>query len=139
VPIVPANAEVLWQTGGTDVSGLGIRVRPKVPAAEMAQAIRDADVVVAHAGTGIALMALENGRCPVLVPRRRLHGEHVDDHQLTIALELCLRDLSVSRDADKLKVADLSLAASRAVTRLADPPRLSLGVRLPQVSRPRVG
>lgn len=139
VPILPADAEVLWQTGGTGVSGLGIEARPRVPAAEMAQAIRDADVVVAHAGTGIALMALENGRCPVLVPRRALHGEHVDDHQLTIALELSLRDLAVSRDADKLKASDLSLAVSRSVTKLADPPGLSLGVRVPQVPRPRVG
>jgi len=136
VPIVPADAEVLWQTGSTDVSGLCIEGRAKVPAQEMVRAIRDADVVVAHAGTGIALMALENGKLPVLVPRRGLHGEHVDDHQLTIALELSLRDLAVSRDADSLKFRDLELAASRSVSKVVDPPPLSI---VPAIPRPRMG
>ncbi|WP_210438713.1 glycosyltransferase [Nocardioides xinjiangensis] len=131
VPLVPAGTEVLWQTGATDVSGLGIDARPSVPSAEMAAAIAEADVVVAHAGTGIALMALENGTFPVLVPRRARHGEHVDDHQLTIALELSLRDLCVSRDADSLKLSDLEHAAARRVVKSATASVLDL------VPRPR--
>jgi UDP-N-acetylglucosamine--N-acetylmuramyl-(pentapeptide) pyrophosphoryl-undecaprenol N-acetylglucosamine transferase len=82
-------------------------------------------------------MALENGKLPVLVPRRGLHGEHVDDHQLTIALELSLRDLAISRDADSLKFGDLELAASRSVTKIADPPQLKIAA--PVIPRPRVG
>lgn len=133
VPLVPAGARVLWQTGGTSTTGLGIEARPRVPSEEMRTAIRDADVVVAHAGTGIALMALENGRCPILVPRRARHGEHVDDHQMTIALDLALRDLCISRDADSLKARDLVAAASRTVTKLSDPPPLRIsGVRIPR-------
>lgn len=131
--VIPADARVLWQTGGTDTSGLGIQARPRVPAEEMTTAIRSADVVVAHAGTGIALMALENGKLPVLVPRRALHGEHVDDHQLTIALELCLRDLCVSRDPGSLKLADLEHAAGRSVSKVVDPPPVRFG----PVPRPR--
>jgi UDP-N-acetylglucosamine transferase subunit ALG13 len=133
VPLVPDGAQVLWQTGCTDTGGLGIEGRAKVPSAEMSAAIAAADVVVAHAGTGIALMALENGRLPVLVPRRALHGEHVDDHQLTIALELCLRDLCISRDADSLKLADLTHAAAHRVVKVPSPAPLSL------VPRPRRG
>jgi UDP-N-acetylglucosamine transferase subunit ALG13 len=137
VPLVPAEAEVLWQTGCTDTTGLGIDGRERVPSEEMAAAVRASDVVVAHAGTGIALMALENGKCPILVPRRSMHGEHVDDHQLTIALELALRDLCISRDADSLKERDLVAAASRTVTKVTDPPQLRItSVPLP---RPRAG
>lgn len=133
VPLVPEGAEVLWQTGCTDTSGLGIDGRERVPAREMAEAIAAADVVVAHAGTGIALMALEQGKCPVLVPRRGLHGEHVDDHQLTIAMELALRDLGISRDADSLKLRDLEAAAGVCVTKVTDPPPL----RISSVPTPR--
>ena len=133
VPLVPAGTEVLWQTGCTDVDGLGIDGRASVPAHEMSSAIAAADVVVAHAGTGIALMALENGKFPVLVPRREMHGEHVDDHQLTIALELSLRDLCVSRDAASLKLSDLEHAASRRVSKTAAQTSLDL------VPRPRRG
>ena len=132
-PLVPAGTEVLWQTGSTNVEGLDIDARASVTSAEMATAIGEADVVVAHAGTGIALMALENGKFPVLVPRRAMHGEHVDDHQLTIALELSLRDLAVSRDADSLKLADLQYAAARCVSKASAPAALNL------VPRPRRG
>ena len=52
VDIVPSDVEVLWQTGSTNVSGLGIESRASVPEAELASAIRDADAVVAHAGRG---------------------------------------------------------------------------------------
>jgi UDP-N-acetylglucosamine--N-acetylmuramyl-(pentapeptide) pyrophosphoryl-undecaprenol N-acetylglucosamine transferase len=133
VPLVPPGTEVLWQTGCTDTTGLGIDGRARVPAEEMRTAIRDADVVVAHAGTGIALMALENGKFPILVPRRAKHGEHVDDHQLTIALDLALRDLCISRDADSLKQRDLVAAAGHRVSKVTDPPALRIsGVRIPR-------
>ncbi len=131
VRVIPAGAEVLWQTGSTDVSGLGIQGRDRVPSEDMASAIAECDVVVAHAGTGIALMALENGRYPVLVPRRALHGEHVDDHQLSIALELNLRDLCVSRDVDSLRLCDLELGAARTVVKAVSPAPFDL------VPRPR--
>ncbi len=68
--ILPPNAEVLWQTGDTDVSGLGIAGHHAIPERELIRAIDEADVLVAHAGVGTALAALEVGRCPVLVPRR---------------------------------------------------------------------
>lgn len=132
VSVLPDHCDVLWQTGCTDVSRLGIDGRERVPAAEMSMAMREADVVVAHAGTGIALAALEAGRYPVLVPRRARRGEHVDDHQLTIALELALRDLCVTRDADCLKLVDLEMAAGHVVSKVGDPPplRICRGLRL---------
>ncbi|RYB92578.1 glycosyl transferase family 28 [Nocardioides glacieisoli] len=137
-PLVPPDTEVLWQTGSTDVDGLGIDGRATVRSAEMASAIAEADVVVAHAGTGIALMALESGKFPILVPRRAMHGEHVDDHQLTIALDLGLRDLCVPRDADSLKTADLQHAAAHGVSKMPQPTVLDLVPR-PRAPRDRVG
>jgi UDP-N-acetylglucosamine transferase subunit ALG13 len=126
VRILPPNAQVLWQTGVTDVSGLGIEARPRVPAAELQAAIRGADVVVAHAGTGAALAALEAERCPVLVPRRATRQEHVDDPQLQIALDFALRDLAIVREVEHLKYEDLLVAAARRVVRKPDLPRLHI-------------
>lgn len=136
--ILPANADVLWQTGDTDVGGLGIVGHHAIPERELVQAIRDADVLVAHAGVGTALAALEVGVCPVLVPRRVAHGEHVDDHQTQIAGELAGRGLAVSVDADELTLDHLRAAAARSVTTLAeDPPfltRASESVTAPTVT-----
>jgi UDP-N-acetylglucosamine transferase subunit ALG13 len=77
--------------------------------------ISEADLVVAHAGVGSALEALSAGRCPVLVPRRKAFGEHVDDHQSDIAAELAGRGLCIAREADELSEADLLDAAARTV------------------------
>ena len=124
--ILPADAEVLWQTGDTDVSGLGIKGHHTLPEHELSEAIRDADVLVAHAGVGASLMALELGRCPVLVPRRLSHGEHVDDHQTQIAGELSRRGLAVTADADELTLDHLATAAATRVAALAVDPPFSL-------------
>ena len=65
---------VLWQTGSTDVSDLDIDGKEVVPAHELEQAMREADVVIAHAGTGTALTSLRMGKRPILVPRDSSHG-----------------------------------------------------------------
>ena len=82
--------------------------------------------MIAHAGTGSALAVLEAGKAPVLVPRERLHGEHVDDHQRQIGEELARRGLARCRSVAELSLDDLWLAASERVERVAPPP-LRLG------------
>jgi UDP-N-acetylglucosamine transferase subunit ALG13 len=127
--ILPPDADVLWQTGDTDVSGLGIVGHHAIPERELSQAIAEADVLVAHAGVGTALAALELGKLPILVPRRLSHGEHVDDHQTQIATELSGRGLALSVEADDLTLDHLlAAAATRVATLPTDPPFLTRGV-----------
>jgi len=131
--ILPEDTDVLWQTGDTDVSALGIFGHHAIPERELSQAIREADVLVAHAGVGTALQALEIGRCPVLVPRRHALGEHVDDHQMQIAGELSGRGLAFTAEADELSLDHLLAAAATKVATLpTDPPFLTTGSRLPR-------
>jgi UDP-N-acetylglucosamine--N-acetylmuramyl-(pentapeptide) pyrophosphoryl-undecaprenol N-acetylglucosamine transferase len=120
--LLPPEAEVLWQTGDTDTTDLGIDDHYAIPERDLIQAMCEADVVVAHAGVGTALAALEVGKCPVLVPRRLAQGEHVDDHQTQIARELGGRGLAISVEADALTYDDLLVAASRRVATLVDEP-----------------
>lgn len=74
--------------------------------------MREADVVVTHAGVGSALAAMRAGRRAIYVPRRRRHGEHVDDHQVEMARELNRRGLVLAREADAITAEDLIEAAS---------------------------
>lgn len=110
VRVVPRSAEVLWQVGSTRIPRMPAGARRQVPFAEMQQAMREADVVVTHAGVGSALTALRAGQRAVYVPRRRRYGEHVDDHQVEMARELDRRQLVLAREADQVTEADLSLA-----------------------------
>ena len=50
--------------------------------------LREARVVVLHAGSSSFLQARGLGRRPIVVPRRPDHGEHVDDHQVRFARSL---------------------------------------------------
>ena len=120
--LLPPHAEVLWQTGDTDARGLGIEGHHALPERDLIEAMREADVVVAHAGVGTALAALEAGKCPVLVPRRLAQGEHVDDHQTQIAHDLDRRGLAVSVEADALTHDHLIAAAGRTVATVAKEP-----------------
>ena len=102
VKILPRDADVLWQTGYTDVDGLGIEGRESVPGYELRSAMASADVVISHAGTGSAITSFEMGKKPLILPRESRFGEHVDDHQMLTANELKRRGLAVA-----VPVADL--------------------------------
>ncbi|MBN2248005.1 MAG: hypothetical protein JW733_04835 [Coriobacteriia bacterium] len=52
---------------------------------EMSARITDCDAVVAHAGVGTVMACRALNRVPILVPRRRSLGEHLDDHQCPFA------------------------------------------------------
>lgn len=121
--VVGPTDRVIWQAGATPVPAhLGKATGPLSPA-ELDGVIEASDIVIGHAGVGTALKAMEHGRCPILVPRRRRHGEHVDDHQVAVARLLDQRGLVLSREAPELSRGDLRLAASRMCVDAAMSPR----------------
>jgi UDP-N-acetylglucosamine transferase subunit ALG13 len=44
-----------------------------------ASLMREADVVICHAGAGTLYHAFQAGKVPVVMPRRPMYGEHVED------------------------------------------------------------
>jgi UDP-N-acetylglucosamine transferase subunit ALG13 len=127
VAILPEESEVVWQVGETDATGLGIFTRKVIPHAELQAEMRAADVVVAHAGIGSALAALDVGKCPLLAPRERRYREHVDNHQNQIASALSALGLAVAHDAGSLTLDDLLDASRRTI--IANPDASSIDLR----------
>jgi UDP-N-acetylglucosamine transferase subunit ALG13 len=113
--LLPSSLDVLWQVGGTVIPGMPPGARRQVPMDEMRSAMAEADVVISHAGVGSALAAMQAGRRALYVPRRRRHGEHVDDHQVEMARELERRGLVVAREVEQITLADLDTAAAWSV------------------------
>ena len=71
---------------------------------ELRDAVRSARVVITHAGVGSVLLALMNGKRPVVVPREPRYGEVVDDHQVLFAERLARDDLvTLIRDPRDLR------------------------------------
>jgi UDP-N-acetylglucosamine--N-acetylmuramyl-(pentapeptide) pyrophosphoryl-undecaprenol N-acetylglucosamine transferase len=138
VSVIPPAVEVLWQVGATDTSGLDLEAQSTVPPLELAEAMSEADVIVAHAGVGSSLLALEAGRRPLLVPRRKAFREHVDDHQSLIGAAIARRRLAAVVEADRLTWADIEESAHWEVqTRPAS--RLALGGQLGGAGRTAAG
>ena len=118
--VVPAQAQVLWQVGSTDVTGLDIDAVASVSSAQLSAELAAADVVIGHAGTGTALAALSAGKVPLLAPRSVAHGEHIDSHQDDLAAYLASRGLAVVRPVDEITADDLREASRWRVTRRDD-------------------
>lgn len=77
----------------------------------LAEHTREARVVVCHAGVGSIMLARRYGHRSIVVPRRRHHGEAVDDHQLFLARRLHDAGLvTLLEDVDDL--AEVVLAAN---------------------------
>lgn len=79
------RARCLVQTGRS-------RIRPELAEAidflaysEMEGAVKEAAAVVTHGGPGSIALAVALGKRPLVVPRRKSLGEHVDDHQVVFA------------------------------------------------------
>lgn len=89
-----------------------LRGAPVVDRAELLARMREADVVVTHAGSGTVRDALVLGHRPVVVPRRAKLGEHVNDHQLELVAALEGRIEPVF-DVDELEGAIARAAAQR--------------------------
>jgi UDP-N-acetylglucosamine--N-acetylmuramyl-(pentapeptide) pyrophosphoryl-undecaprenol N-acetylglucosamine transferase len=118
-----ADTEVTWQLGATPARpGLRGRTEDRLPAEELARLAAEVDVVVGHAGVGLALTALSAGKVPVLVPRRRARREHTDDHQVQLAQALEARGLAVTAEVGELSFEHLERAAALRVVHRAPPP-----------------
>ena len=78
--------EVLLQVGGVNEFKSEVcRVARFLAPDRFERALREASVVISHAGCGTLIQALAAGKVPVVMPRRKHYGEHVDDHQIELA------------------------------------------------------
>lgn len=77
--------DVLVQYGHNPRPAWAREAEAFMPFGAVLEAMERADGVVTHAGVGSILSAHQAGHKPVVVPRLRRLGEHVDDHQLELS------------------------------------------------------
>lgn len=49
---------------------------------EMVQRVKEAHIIITHGGPSSFIMPLQIGKIPIIVPRRKVFDEHVNDHQI---------------------------------------------------------
>lgn len=97
--------EVIMQIGFTEYEPTNCKWRRFMSRTEMEEACAGARLIIAHAGTGSILTALEHNKPLVLVPRLKAFGEVFDDHQLEIAREMEPRGITIVYDIGNLEAA----------------------------------
>jgi UDP-N-acetylglucosamine transferase subunit ALG13 len=86
---------------------------------EMEAMMRDAAVVVCHGGPGTIMLASTLGKRPIVVPRQKQFGEHVDDHQCAFAARVAAEGAIVLAHTDEELRAGLDAALGRNGTAVA--------------------
>lgn len=102
--------EVFAQIGPTRLRPRHIEYAQFVSPEECAERTRAATAIVAHAGMGTILTALETGKRLVVMPRRASLGEHRNDHQLATVhrfAELGSVEVALDESELALKLDDL--------------------------------
>jgi UDP-N-acetylglucosamine transferase subunit ALG13 len=80
-------ARCFVQTGTSAVPRLAEH-RDYLGYAEMEAMVREAAAVVCHGGPGTIMLASNLGKRPIVVPRQKGLGEHVDNHQCAFAARI---------------------------------------------------
>ncbi|WP_188312100.1 glycosyltransferase [Salinarimonas soli] len=95
--------DVVAQVGESAYVPHTIDVRPRLAADEFRAYVERAELVVAHAGMGSILTALELGKPIIVMPRRAALGEHRNDHQLATSRRMASHAaITVAQDGDDL-------------------------------------
>lgn len=121
--------DVFAQIGTTEFRPSHIEFAPMLQPDEFRAKVRDSSVLVAHAGMGSILTALEAGKPILVMPRRGDLMETRNDHQVATATQFrSLGHVAVAMDENELP-AHLdrlgSLAAGAPISKAASPRLLS--------------
>jgi UDP-N-acetylglucosamine transferase subunit ALG13 len=79
------RTDVFAQTGPSDYHAEHIRTGQFIDPTEFRKRVESASLVIAHAGMGSIITALELGKQIIVMPRRANLGEHRNDHQVATA------------------------------------------------------
>ena len=100
------NEDVIVQAGFTKYKSDKMKIFSLTSKENLENLIKQADLIITHAGVGSIEMALEQNKKIIAVPRLKKFGEHVNDHQKDIERKLdekgCLIGID---DVSKLGIA----------------------------------
>ncbi len=74
--------DVVIQTGFCTYEPKCCQCKQLIPYSQMEKNIAEARIVITHGGPASFIMPLQIGKIPIVVPRQKQFGEHVNDHQI---------------------------------------------------------
>ena len=98
------SEDVVIQTGYSDYEPQYCTFQKFYTYKEMDRFVTDARIVITHGGPSSFFAPLQKGKVPIVVPRQREFGEHVNDHQVVFAgqVEDRYHNIIVVKDVEDL-------------------------------------
>lgn len=96
--------EVILQTGFSTYEPKHCKWQKLYAYQEMLELVSAARIVITHGGPSSFIMPLQVGKVPIVVPRKKEFGEHVNDHQVEFVKRVGVKynNLLFVDDVDKL-------------------------------------
>ncbi|MBA4417707.1 MAG: beta-1,4-galactosyltransferase [Syntrophus sp. (in: bacteria)] len=96
--------EVVAQIGFIDEHPKHIKWFQYLNFMEILKYFEEASLIIGHSGVGTVINAIAYKKPLILVPRSSIHGEHIDDHQRELALQLRgMEGVFIVEDVEELK------------------------------------
>ena len=98
------DEEVVIQTGFSTYEPKKAKWSKLYPYTTMVEMVDKARIVITHGGPSSFIMPLQIGKIPIVVPRKKEFGEHVNDHQVDFCNQVAKRqgNIIVVEDVSKL-------------------------------------
>ena len=80
-----ANADVFCQTGESSINFKACKHSEFISPSEFEEYIKNCEILVAHAGIGSILSAIQYNKPIIIFPRKASLNEHRNEHQLSTA------------------------------------------------------
>lgn len=61
----------------------------------MVENVEKSHIVITHGGPSSIILSLQFGKVPIVVPRQKQFGEHVNDHQVEFVRQIAMRQGNV--------------------------------------------
>lgn len=96
--------KVVIQTGFSTYEPVFCEWSRLYPYQQMLRYVAEARIVITHGGPSSFIMPLQVGKVPVVVPRQKRFGEHVNDHQMEFCRAMAerMRNILVVEDVGGL-------------------------------------
>lgn len=83
--------EVIIQTGYSTYEPKYCQWQNLYPYQSMLEFVNEARIIVTHGGPSSFIMPLQMGKIPIVVPRQKKYGEHINNHQVAFIQEISKR------------------------------------------------
>lgn len=95
--------EVFIQTGYSNYVPKYCEWEKIISYEKMNQMIEESDIIITHGGPATFMGVIAKGKVPIVVPRQKKFGEHVNDHQMEFVEKILnIYKLTVITDINKL-------------------------------------